>query len=65
MIRWYGIGGSWIKRGLLHYVAIARKPESGCGIQNVCCGESGIMLRLQIVKRCDEAIRDKMNDTET
>lgn len=46
---WYGHGGSWINHGLPHYVSIDRKPESGCEIQNACCGVSGIMLRLQLV----------------
>ena len=32
------------------YVAIDRKPESGCEIQNSACGRSGIMTRLRIVK---------------
>ena len=32
------------------YVAIDRKPESECEIQNSACGRSGIMMRLQIVK---------------
>ena len=30
-------------------VAIERKPESGCEIQNSACGKSGVMLRLKIV----------------
>ena len=47
--RWYGLGGKWIDRGLPHYVAIQRKPESGCEIQNMCCGQSGIMVRLKLV----------------
>jgi len=48
--RWYGLGGSWINAGLPFYVAIDRKPEDGCEIQNSCCAKSGIMLRLKIVK---------------
>lgn len=47
--RWYGQGGHWISRGLPHYVAIDRKPESGCEIQDAACGRSGLMLRLRIV----------------
>ena len=35
MSRWYGIGGHWIESGLPMYVAIDRKPENGCEIQNV------------------------------
>ena len=48
--RWYGQGGGWINAGLPHYVAIDRKPKNGCEIQDSCCGVSGIMLRLKIVK---------------
>ena len=36
------------------YVAIERKPENGCEIQTACCGESGIMLRLKLVKTAEE-----------
>jgi len=31
------------------YVAIDRKPENGCEIQNKTCGRSAIMLRLSVV----------------
>jgi len=48
--RWYGLGGTWINCGLPFYVAIDRKPEDGCEIQNSCCAKTGIMLRLKIVK---------------
>jgi hypothetical protein len=48
--RWYGQGGNWINLGLPQYVAIDRKPENGCEIQNSCCAQSGIMLRLRLVK---------------
>ena len=27
-----------------------RKPDDGCEVQNSCCGESGIMMRLKIEK---------------
>lgn len=50
MSRWYGMGGDWINRGLPHYVAIDRKPENGCEIQNLADGESGIMIQLAVVK---------------
>ena len=52
--RWYGLGGTWINAGLPFYVAIDRKPEDGCEIQNSCCAVSGIMLRLKIVKSPSE-----------
>ena len=48
--RWYGLGGNWINMGLPHYVAMDRKPEHGCEIQNSCDGISGIMMRLKLVK---------------
>jgi Transposase IS4 len=51
MSRWYGKGGDWINDGLPHYVAIDRKPENGCEIQTACCGSSGIMMSLRIVKQ--------------
>jgi Transposase IS4 len=54
MSRWYGQGGDWINKGLPMYVAIDRKPENGCEIQTVACGDSGIMLRLKVVKGKDE-----------
>jgi hypothetical protein len=31
-------------------VAIDRKPENGCEIQNACCGRTGIMMALHLVK---------------
>jgi hypothetical protein len=51
--RWYGLGGSWIDVGLPTYVAMERKPENGCEIQNVCDGKCGIMMQLCIVKSKD------------
>ena len=48
--RWYGLGGTWINIGLPMYVAMDRKPEHGCEIQNCCDAMSGIMLRLKLVK---------------
>lgn len=51
--RWYGLGGFWINTGLPQYVAIDRKPENGCEIQNSACGESGVMLRLKLVKTAE------------
>ena len=54
MSRWYGQGGHWINHGLPMYVAIDRKPENGCEIQNAACGCSGVMIRLKIVKTAEE-----------
>jgi Transposase IS4 len=57
MSRWYGQGGDWINHGLPFYVAIDRKPENGCEIQYACCGRSGVMMRLRLVKSVD-ALRE-------
>jgi hypothetical protein len=47
--RWYGQGGFWINEGLPQYIAIDRKPENGCELQNAVCGRSGVMIRLKLV----------------
>jgi hypothetical protein len=36
------------------YMDIDRKPENGCEIQNAACGNSGVMLRLKLVKTAEE-----------
>ena len=36
-------------KSLLHYVAIDRKPESGCELQTVASDQIGIMLSVEIV----------------
>ena len=54
IFRWYGMGGSWINEGLPMYIAIDRKPEDGCEIQNTCDGISGVMLYLKIVKAAED-----------
>lgn len=59
--RWYGLGGSWIDVGLPTYVAMERKPENGCEIQNCCDGKSGIMLQLRVVK---SAVEDNAGDND-
>jgi hypothetical protein len=48
--RWYGQGGSWINRGLPEYIAIDRKPESGCEIQNAADGRPRIRTIMMIRK---------------
>ena len=50
MSRWYGLGGHWINMGLPMYVAMDRKPENGAEIQNCCDGNSGIMMKLRLVR---------------
>ena len=54
MIRWYGIGGFYINMGLPQYVDMERKPEKGGEVQNAACGESGILIRLHVVKNRTE-----------
>ena len=64
MSHWYGQGGHWINHGLPQYVAIVRKPENGCEIQQNCtsaCGRSGVMLCLKLVKGID-LIGEEDND---
>ena len=53
---WYGQGGTWINKGLPMYVAIDRKPENGCEIQNAACGVSGVMIQLKVVKGAIDGI---------
>ena len=72
MICWYGLGGSWFSEGLPHYVAIKRKPENGCEIRDSCCGKTGILCRLKIVKSNDgiddddgEDKQQQQNETDT
>ncbi len=40
--RWYRLGGHLIDAGLPHYVAIDRKPENGCEIQNSALEEAAL-----------------------
>jgi hypothetical protein len=51
---WYGQGGLWINPGLPLYVAIRTKLDYGCELQDSCCGVSGILMRLMIVKSAKE-----------
>ena len=62
--RWYGIGGSWINEGLPCYVAIDRKPESGCEIQNAACGVSGVMLCLKLVRNAEEEMENETQEQQ-
>ena len=54
MSQWYGQGGHCINHGLPMYVAIDRKPENGCEIQNAACGHSEVMIQLKVVKTAEE-----------
>ena len=60
---WYGQGSNWINHGLPMYVAIDRKPENGCEIQNAACGHSGVMIRLKIAKTAEEENASAVTET--
>ena len=62
IIRWYGHGGGWINCGLPHYITIDRKPENGLEVQNAVCGDSGIMLQLELAKEDAEDDYDINDD---
>ena len=64
IFRWYGHGGDWINWGLPHYVDMDRKPDSGCEIQNSCDVETGVMLRLKVVKTPEELRRTEDHSGE-
>ena len=53
MSLWYGLSGFWIIIGLPQYIAIDRKPENVCEIQNSACGPSGVMFKLKLVKTAE------------
>jgi len=46
------------------YVAIDRKPENGCEIQNAACGRSGIILRLSVVTTAEHRQKDATGEEE-
>jgi hypothetical protein len=54
--RWYGLGGYWINIGIPQYVAIDRKPENGCEIQNAADGVSGVMMQLKLVETAESEV---------
>jgi hypothetical protein len=64
--RWYVQGGHWINIGLPHYVAIDRKPENGCEVQNAACGRREIMLNIRLVTTAEVEARwtAEIEDTE-
>ena len=47
------------------YVAINRKPENGCEIQNAACGHSGVMIRLKVVKTAEEENASVVTDDDS
>ena len=46
------------------YVAIDRKTENGCEIQNAACGCSGVLIRLKIVKTAAEENASAVTDDD-
>ena len=65
MSRWYGQGSHWINHSLPMYVAIDRKPENGCEIQNAACGHSGVMIQLKVVKTAEEENASAVTDDDS
>ena len=51
------------------YIAMDRKPENGCKVQDSCNGETGIMLQLKLVKTKieeeDRIVDEKERDSDT
>ena len=41
-------------------MAIDRKPENGCEIQISACGESVVMLRLNLLKHIQEEVKAEL-----
>ncbi len=62
--RWYGLGGLWINIGLPMYVAIDRKPENGCEIQDSADGECKLHLRVLLVKGQEEETFSTTEDSQ-
>ena len=48
------IDGEWLEVGHTNYRPIDREPENGCEIKTSACGESGILMRLIVVKSTEE-----------
>ena len=57
MIRWYGLGGEYIKIGAPFYVVIDGKPDAGIEIQTSACAKSGLMLQLKVMRSQTETAK--------
>jgi Transposase IS4 len=55
--RWYGQDGHWIDIDLPHYVAIDRKPENCCAVQNAACDRSAIVLNIPLVSTAEDEVQ--------
>ena len=64
MSRWHGLGGEWIDIGLPMHIAIDRKLENGCEIQDAACGKSGIVIWLILVKTATEQAANSIHEDE-
>ena len=62
--RWYGLGGHWINCGLPQYVALDRKPHSGCVIMIVRHAMRSAMMSYEIVKTFHDIIAQTVHWTE-
>ena len=51
----YVLGDGWINICIPMYIVIDSKPENGCQIYNSAYGNSGVMLRLLIVKIAEDS----------
>ena len=63
--RWYGLGGDWMNKGLPLYIAMDRKPDNGCEIQDACDGRSKVMIALKLVKGAREESRIAQDEGNT
>ncbi|KNC85700.1 hypothetical protein SARC_02111 [Sphaeroforma arctica JP610] len=59
LLKWFG---HWLNGGLLHYVSMDRKPESGCEIWTACCGKGHFLLKLELVQSADASEREHEAD---
>ena len=54
MSKCYRTGGHYINIYLPNYIAVDRKPQSGCEIQNLAVGCAWVMLNLKLVKNAED-----------
>ena len=57
IVRWYGIGGEYLKEGCPHYVMMNSKPDFGMELQTSACAQSGVMLQMKLVRSTSETKR--------
>ena len=54
------MSGSWILEGLRYYSSVNCKPDNGCELQTLCDGQSGAMLRIEMVKTAKAMYRKEI-----